>query len=263
MSFSEISFERAKNFDAICTKNTKLLNDKKKLLDIGGYQCLFAWALSKSYGFECTVTDYDKDGLNFARQFLGLATINQESLNHKTKYDIVTLVQVLEHVVNPINTLLDIKNNLLNENGLIYIEVPNMFNFPISDPVHLTDFSTVSMENILNKTGFKILDMKLSKSPSFEIFPQMYHSITILAQACDDTEVKLTNSLRSILPQLLYLRLHYLINVFRIIYINNYNLIIKLISLNFKLLIAVLSLISPLITNFIISKKRSSYETSN
>lgn len=257
MSFSEISFERAINFDKLYTKNKNLLKNKVKLLDIGGYQGLFAWSLSQSYGFDCTVTDYDKDGLNFAHKFLGLKIINQESLNHETKYDIITLVQVLEHVIHPVDTLSDIKNNLLKHNGLVYIEVPNMLNFPISDPVHLTDFSVESMEILLYKTGFKVLDMKLSKSPTFKIFPGMYHSITVLAQSCDNIEGEVSYRLPSMIPRLHYLRLYYLINIFKIIVLNNCKLVLKLAIINFKLIVALLSFVSPFLSNIIISIKKT------
>ena len=51
----------------------------------------------------------------------------------KSKYDTVFMFHVLEHLYNPLETLKDIKNNLLEHNGYIVIEVPHARDFLLNN----------------------------------------------------------------------------------------------------------------------------------
>ena len=86
-------------------------------------------------------------------------------INH-IKYNIVTLFNVLEHVNSPVDFLKKI-NNLLIDDGLLFLEVPDFPNFLKSirirkkfsfyfSPFHLQYFSEKTIERTLNSAGFQI-----------------------------------------------------------------------------------------------------------
>jgi len=82
--------------------------------------------------------------------FGDLANINK-------KFDLVTLVHSLEHIPNPREVLSHIRENLLTENGKIFIQVPNCFisSFDILIADHIGHFTRNSLDYLLESSGFK------------------------------------------------------------------------------------------------------------
>ena len=78
----------------------------------------------------------------------------------KEKFDIVTLIHVLEHSLNPLNDLKLIKSKL-NESGILIIQVPNIkmnpFDLIVMD--HTYHFNKESLVALLTKGGYKILKL--------------------------------------------------------------------------------------------------------
>ncbi len=71
------------------------------------------------------------------------------------------MVHVLEHLVDPINSLIRIKKNM-KLNSIFLYEVPNcendeMLNASINENPHVYHFTKKSLENIVKKAGFKII----------------------------------------------------------------------------------------------------------
>jgi len=87
-----------------------------------------------------------------------------------TKFDVILLDNVLEHIPNPKKTLLACKE-LLSDRGILYIKVPNDFNelqllaqkkvhkkqWWVAIPDHINYFNFKSLEKLLKFYGFKIL----------------------------------------------------------------------------------------------------------
>jgi len=77
------------------------------------------------------------------------------------KFDVIILSHVLEHLVNCREVLLNIKN-LLTDDGIFFIEVPNCKNFEMLEhsiytQPHLHHFTKLSLELLLKDLGFKII----------------------------------------------------------------------------------------------------------
>ena len=56
------------------------------------------------------------------------------------------MVHVLEHVEDPYSSIISLAN-ALEDNGCIYIEVPNLFGIPLMDDAHLSTFTLDSLRN--------------------------------------------------------------------------------------------------------------------
>ena len=191
MAWSENSFLRAQNFVNIINESDIKLKKDLKHLDIGGYQGLFGWALSKIYSSNPLLSDYSGDGLAFASKYLGMKVIKQDILFDEIveKFEIISLVQVLEHVTNPVKFLLDIREKLIANDGYIFIEVPNIYKFPLTDPAHLSDFSKNSLITILKNTGFEAIKIKTHGYPQLENFDNFEHTISVIAKPVELTSI--------------------------------------------------------------------------
>ncbi|MCI0474422.1 MAG: class I SAM-dependent methyltransferase [Ignavibacteria bacterium] len=147
-------------------KNTVNNIENQKLLDIGCGSGLFLKSCSDA-GINGTGIDVSKTALAFARGSFGLdvsAKSVDELLKEGKKFDVITLWHVLEHFLNPVEELVKIRS-LLNDNGLLFIEVPNFnsIKFRISGykwkggnhPLYHRSFFTVkSLSAVLKKAGF-------------------------------------------------------------------------------------------------------------
>ncbi len=141
----------------------------QRLLDIGCGNGDFLY-FAKSTGREVVGIDLDEEAVSVARKNgldVRLGTIDILD-PEKEKFDIITLGHVIEHVHDPLY-LLRKCYNLLNKNGYIWIDTPNIDSEghriygrnwrDLDAPRHLVLFSYDSLRNVLRDAGFfKIQD---------------------------------------------------------------------------------------------------------
>lgn len=164
---------RVNSFYKALVKNKKFLpnKNKTKILDIGTASGAFLVASNKfgydSYGIEpsLSLTELSKSrGLNVIN-----CTINDlKRVFGSQKFDLITLWDVLEHVVNPKETLLEL-NSFLNEDGKIlinYPEIDSIFFKIFKDKywwiisVHLHHFTEATLKKMISRCGYKFVSCK-------------------------------------------------------------------------------------------------------
>jgi SAM-dependent methyltransferase len=143
--------------------------NKYKLLDIGGATGSFAFAF-KDKEWDSTIIDPDDSGKfikNYNIEFKK-GWFSEKSFNFK--FDLISLIFVLEHVLEPSLLLEEIRKSLLPD-GLIYIEVPDEIAFykisPLDDifnSCHLYMFNPSSLEMLLSQNNFEIMTMDRTKT---------------------------------------------------------------------------------------------------
>jgi len=143
--------------------------NRYKLLDIGGATGSFAYAFNDEK-WESTIIDPDDAGkfiLNYKVEFKQ-GWFTSKSFNFK--FDLISLVFVLEHVLEPSLLLEEINKSLL-PGGLVYIEVPDEIAFykkPSSDDIfnscHLFMFNPSSLERLLSENNFEIMSLDRTKT---------------------------------------------------------------------------------------------------
>lgn len=134
-------------------------NRIESLLDIGcGYGFFLDYAkqfVPSVMGIELNpdiVEQAQKDGRS-------VYCISAESLLMEKSYDCITLCDVLEHVENPLK-MLETCYNLLNPDGILYVQVPNLLGFKLPFghswglPHHLWQFGRKSLELLLHEAAF-------------------------------------------------------------------------------------------------------------
>lgn len=101
-----------------------------------------------------------------------------EEIDAGTKVDAITLWHVLEHLPDP-ESYLEKFNDLLNDNGVLLIAVPNHESFDAKHygvhwaawdvPIHFWHFSKSSMTRLVEQSGFKLAEVKNMTFDSFYV----------------------------------------------------------------------------------------------
>jgi ubiquinone/menaquinone biosynthesis C-methylase UbiE len=101
--------------------------DGKAILDVGCGDGHFL-NICKSTGFDCHGVESSKALSSYARLKVGDGIINspyEKALFPAETFDIITIIQVFEHIEKPID-LLGIANHHLKPDGIVVIEVPSI-----------------------------------------------------------------------------------------------------------------------------------------
>ena len=178
----------------------------KSVFDIGFG---FAQALKymKNKGLKVAGLEPSKEGVDYAREN-GINAIHCgiERLDLvKDKSEVVLLLNVLEHLRKPEQTLLNIKEKVLTTDGMLVIEVPNDFNdfqivadaeydldeWWVFPPNHINYFSHDSLQELLRGCGYKIIHCTSSfPLDMFLLFGDQYVGNPKLGRECHNKRVK-------------------------------------------------------------------------
>ena len=148
----------------------------KRVLDVGCGEGFLMEAFSRA-GHDVYGIDFSQKGLARMHPHLlprlkqgNVFTILEELVAGGVAYDIVSLMNIVEHVKDPVGLLCDLKS-LLGPGSLLIIKVPNDFS-PLHDllrcmgkqdrwwvgyPDHLSYFNKESMECLLDDLGYSVL----------------------------------------------------------------------------------------------------------
>lgn len=83
-------------------------------------------------------------------------------------YDWIIMSHVVEHLFDPLTTLLNIRGHLMTERSIIYIEVPSFMwggvrTHPIFTPVHMSYFTVPTLVRLLDQSGLFPIKIHESK----------------------------------------------------------------------------------------------------
>lgn len=169
LPWSTVTFERFSHVNELLTPYINQLPEAKskalRHLDFGGYNGFMSYGLGQLQNLESTIADLDPRGLAMARA-LDLSTIDlsRSGLPVNT-FDLITAIQVVEHLENPHDELNSIFSSMRSTGALLYCEVPNILSFPTRDPAHFTTFSPGGFYKLLLRSGFKVLELGYCSTP--------------------------------------------------------------------------------------------------
>ncbi|NIO87116.1 MAG: methyltransferase domain-containing protein, partial [Candidatus Aminicenantes bacterium] len=140
-----------------------------KLLEIGcarGYLL----KLAKDIGYDVQGVEVSSYASDIARN-AGLSVFNgtmKDISLAENSFDVVVAIDVIEHVVDPINFLLTVKK-YLKQGGMLVLKTPNISsifariggkNWIGFNPYHIFLFSPDTLGSLCNKTGFDIVRLE-------------------------------------------------------------------------------------------------------
>lgn len=146
-----------------------ILNPKaKSILDIGSGRGWMLYFMKKHFKYEITAgTQISENAYRFSKEKLNLEIYNKDllELSFKNKFDVISILHVLEHIENPEKYIEKI-HDLLNAKGLLFVEVPNFNSWAekltqkhwlaLDLKHHLFFFTPSSLVSLLEKHNFKI-----------------------------------------------------------------------------------------------------------
>lgn len=183
-----ISMQHTKNtieFIRMCMAN-KYLDNVRSLIDIGS-------------GSESKI-EYTRSMLGIQDVYCSDPGIPESKFNiphlWNTKYDVITIINTLEHIYDPVKFLKSLQKNL-TENGSIIICVPDLLNTSLNvnlnawfSGAHLYHFDNLSLYNTIAKAGYMPIQM-------YQITEQMGSKIyTIIKPTKDIPRLRFANELR-------------------------------------------------------------------
>jgi 2-polyprenyl-3-methyl-5-hydroxy-6-metoxy-1,4-benzoquinol methylase len=179
----------------IILKNLIKLNlNGKTLLDVGSGFGYFLEEAKKN-NFKILGLEPSKELFLMNRFIKNIKNITFEDYfkkNNKKKFDFITLIHVIEHLNNP-KQIIQSAIKLLNNNGILYIETPNLnshlfrtekenYTF-LTPPDHLWIFSKKSLETMLR-------DISLIKIVKTSTYTHPEHLMGIIKRKFQMTSLK-------------------------------------------------------------------------
>ena len=139
----------------------------KSILDVG---CGSGYFLdcAKEKGAICYGLEIADDIRQWVSRQLGIKVFSRpiEELASDTKFDVITMFDLIEHVERPAELLLH-AHRLLKNGGHVFFYTPNFDSFGIkvmqdqsnliSPAAHLLFFTSESLQYVLNKVGFQVV----------------------------------------------------------------------------------------------------------
>ncbi len=156
------------------TKNIK--GNELSVLDVGGGTGWLINTLKKADNrfIDCNIVDIDEKAKKIAQDkgynfYLGRI----EDVNFNKKFDLILMLNLIEHVVDPLIILKKAKE-LLKDNGLILIKTPNVSSLDsilfknnnwggLHTPRHFILFNAKSFELLSKKSGLNIVSLKYTQ----------------------------------------------------------------------------------------------------
>jgi 2-polyprenyl-3-methyl-5-hydroxy-6-metoxy-1,4-benzoquinol methylase len=160
---------------------TLLAPEAGTILDVGSGRGWMLQDLKRKFHFRRTAgIQISRPAVEFSRKVLGLEIFDRDLLEvdfGRSRFDVVTLWHVLEHVRRPQETIRRC-GQLLNPGGLLVVEVPNFNSWTCPwtlpywlgfDPSrHMTFFTQSALTSLLERNGF---DVRRTRTFSLEYSP--------------------------------------------------------------------------------------------
>ena len=149
--------------------------DKGRLLDIGAASGAYVRAAIDK-GWEAYGVELSPSAVAFAKDYWKVDLIQgtlEEAHFQNNFFDAVILVHTLEHLPDPLKTLIGI-NRILKRTGMLYVSLPNIASYKakkmkeqweaLKPAEHLFFFSPKTLKLLFEKAGFDILRIDTSIS---------------------------------------------------------------------------------------------------
>ncbi|GAB3493429.1 class I SAM-dependent methyltransferase [Curvibacter fontanus] len=183
------------------------------ILDIGcGWGQTMKYLASK--GARCSGFDPAPEAVSYV-QSIGLecvrAGMERMDVFEGRRFDVVLLMNVLEHLSDPVKVVEDICGSVLEKGGMLVVEVPNEFNafqmaaqelhclsqWWVAPPAHLNYFSSSSLAALLRGSGFEVPHVEASfPMELFLLMGENYVSDRQLGRYCHERRMAFEMNMR-------------------------------------------------------------------
>jgi 2-polyprenyl-3-methyl-5-hydroxy-6-metoxy-1,4-benzoquinol methylase len=110
-------------------------------------------------------------------------SLEQLCASEEGTFQLISLAHVLEHMPDPVAYLRCLRSELLADDGLLLLEVPNLYAHDSFEIAHMVAFSLHTLTQTLCKAGFNVIQSRKHGKPRSQLLP-LY--ITVLARPVKD-----------------------------------------------------------------------------
>jgi len=170
---------RIKNYFNEFIKRENITLDKFKVLDVGSGLGIFLDSFI-SPQWEGTAIEPDPIAYNHINniskgRFRVINNVFKKEIINES-FNLITFNKILEHLENPVALLVDAKTMLMNDIGLIYVEVPDLITYKHRDAndnilgsLHFNLFDPYTLALMFKKAGLSTLKIERIIEPSGKI----------------------------------------------------------------------------------------------
>jgi 2-polyprenyl-3-methyl-5-hydroxy-6-metoxy-1,4-benzoquinol methylase len=150
-------------------------------LDIGSSAGLLLMQFHTAFGSQGVGIEPGEAYRKYAQEN-GIATyaaLEEIDLTGESRFDLISLAHVVEHLPDPIGILQNLRQKYLTATGWLLIEVPNLYAHDCFEIAHLVSFSEHTLRQTLQRAGFTVKALEKHGRPRSVRIP-LY--LTALAQ---------------------------------------------------------------------------------
>ena len=153
----------------------------KRFLDIGSSTGTLIELIKKDYRCDAFGIEPGSAYQAYARsrEIEVFGSLDELLASGQNKFDLISLIHVLEHLPDPVKYLEELRVNYLEDHGRILIEVPNLYAHDSFEIAHLISFSRHSLYEVMKKAGFSTIFMETHGRPRSSMIPLYISLIAI------------------------------------------------------------------------------------
>jgi len=114
-----------------------------------------------------------------SRGLIVYASLDDLYAADEPRFDLISMGHVLEHLPKPVEYLAALRERCLTPEGLLLLEVPNLYCHDSFEIAHLTSFSAHTLRQTLEQAGYKVVKLEKHGRPRSALLP-LY--LTLLAK---------------------------------------------------------------------------------
>jgi SAM-dependent methyltransferase len=159
----------------------KQVKSSPRILDIGCSTGLLLQQFKTHYQAQAFGVEPGKVYRQYA-QSLGLevfSSLEELQLTGVSPFNLVSMMHVLEHLPNPLTYMQNLRDELIEPDGWLLLEVPNLYAHDCFEVAHLISFSAHTLSQLVQKAGFRVVELRAHGLPRSQLIP-LY--LTLLAQ---------------------------------------------------------------------------------
>ena len=99
------------------------------------------------------------------------SNLDELEKNEKDRFDLVSMVHVLEHLPDPVSYLSHLRERLLAQDGWLLVEVPNLYAHDSFEIAHLVSYSSHTLTQVMEKAGFEVAKSERHGRPRSRLLP--------------------------------------------------------------------------------------------
>jgi len=165
--------------------NTLRVDAPQRILDIGASTGLLLNTFRESFGSNVMgVEPGDAYRAHAEKQDIPMfASIEALVETNPAKFDLISMIHVLEHLPDPLGVLRTIRTELLKESGILLLEVPNFYAHDSYELAHLACYTPHTLQQVLRQAGYHVFFFQRHGFPRSSLL-NLY--LTLMAQPLPD-----------------------------------------------------------------------------